>query len=66
MVFEGCNHPAEGTFPLPQIPLEYDVTISYQGFLDRYHVHIDDTLIRLTPLERHFTILTDSVYHRGH
>jgi hypothetical protein len=61
----GCNMPASGALPLSQIPFEYDATISYDEFTDRYHVYIDDTLIRLTPQERHFTILSDSVYHRS-
>lgn len=53
--------PAVGRLILPSIPFNYDLSVSYEEFTDSYRVHVDESLLVVTPVERHFTIIHDTL-----
>lgn len=53
--------PAEAWLQLPRIPFDYDLYIAYEEFTDNYQVHVDESLLVITPVERHFTIIHDTL-----
>jgi hypothetical protein len=53
--------PAEVWLRLPRIPFDYELSLSYDDFTDRFRVHIDESLLVITPLERQFSIIHDTL-----
>lgn len=53
--------PGEVWLRLPRIPFDYGLNIAYEEFTDNYQVHVDESLLVITPIERHFTIIHDTL-----
>lgn len=53
--------PAEVWLRLPRIPFDYDLYVAYEEFTDNYRVHVDESLLVIAPVERHFTIIHDTL-----